>query len=149
MKSIFDAVVRDEVSSRINALTATTQSKWGKMNVAQMVRHCSICEEYYFGNIEVERSFLGRIIGKWAMNSTLKDERSTLQRNAHTSPSFKVVEEVPDFDGEKQKWKSLVARYAEYTNTEFTHWFFGKMTKDQLGQFIYKHCDHHLRQFGV
>jgi hypothetical protein len=38
--------------------------------------------------------------------------------------------------------------YANYSNNNFTHWFFGKMTKDQVEYFVYKHTDHHLRQFN-
>jgi hypothetical protein len=149
MKSIFESTTRAEVIKRIDALTTNNKALWGKMTVAQMVRHCSICEEYYFGNIEIKRSFIGRIFGKKAIRSILKDENSTLQKNAPTSPPFLVKENIHDLEGEKAKWKSLVERYSNFQSTEFTHWFFGKLTREQLGQFIYKHTDHHLKQFGV
>lgn len=149
MKSIFDKKTRDEVINRINSLTANSKPLWGKMTVAQMVRHCSLCEEYYYGNIKVSRSFLGRIFGKVAINGILKDENSTFKRNAPTSPSFKVTEDINDLEAEKGKWKVLIERYSTFGNENFTHWFFGTMTKPQLGQFIYKHCDHHLKQFGM
>lgn len=149
MKSIFDKTVRAEVTRRIDDLNERCQPLWGKMNVAQMVRHCCLCEEYYQGSIKVKRSFLGRIVGKAAARSILKNEASTFSRNAPTSPVFRVTEAVNDLESEKQKWKSLVERYALFSDETFTHWFFGKLTKTQLGQFVYKHCDHHLKQFGV
>ena len=149
MKSIFDKTVREEVTRRIDNLKAHCQPLWGKMNVAQMVRHCCLCEEYYLGSIKVKRSFLGRIVGKAAARSILKDEISTFGKNAPTSPVFRVTEAVNDVESEKQKWKSLVERYELFSNETFMHWFFGKLTKTQLGQFVYKHCDHHLKQFGV
>jgi hypothetical protein len=43
----------------------------------------------------------------------------------------------------------LLNEYAHYANPSFFHTFFGKMTKEQVGQLVYKHADHHLRQFGV
>lgn len=149
MKSIFEAKTREEVINRIDSLTPDSKAVWGRMTAAQMVRHCSICEEYYFGGIAVNRSFLGRIVGKIAIKRILKDENSTFPKNASTPPPFKVTEDIENLETEKLKWESLIDRYATFSDEEFNHWFFGKMTKAQLGQFIYKHTDHHLGQFGV
>jgi hypothetical protein len=149
MKSIFDKKIREAVIARIDLLNEDCKAKWGEMSVTQAVRHCSLCEAYYYGGVKVKRSFLGRIFGQTAIKSLLKDEATELKRNAPTSPQFKVREDLRDLEVEKQQWKSLVERYETYREEKFVHWFFGNMTKAQLGQFIYKHCDHHLRQFGV
>lgn len=149
MKSIFDQPIREEVIARIDLLNESCTARWGKMSVIQAVRHCSLCEEYYYGSIKISRSFLGRIFGQMAIKGILKDEAKELQRNAPTSPQLKVNEDGGNLEAEKRKWKSLIARYETFKEGKFAHWFFGKMTKTQLGQFIYKHCDHHLRQFGV
>lgn len=114
-----------------------------------MVRHCSLCEEYYLGKTKIDRSFIGRIIGRNSIRKILKDERSTFQKSAPTADSFLVKETVSDLESEKAKWKSLIEKYDSFQSRKFTHWFFGEMTKEQLGQFIYKHCDHHLKQFGA
>jgi hypothetical protein len=149
MKSIFDKSTRDEVIKRINALNENSKAQWGKMTVAQMVKHCAKCEDYYYGNSHVKRSFLGRIFGKTAIKAILKNEESGLKKNAPTSPIFRVEETNLDFDKERAAWRMLIERYTDFNNEKFTHWFFGDMTKEQLGQFIFKHCDHHLKQFGV
>jgi Protein of unknown function (DUF1569) len=149
MKSIFDKTIRDEVIDRINALTPESKPRWGKMTVEQMVRHCEICEEYYFGNVKVGRSFLGRIVGKMAIKSILKDENSSFRKNSQTRTVFLVTEDVKNLEEEKEKWKTLIRRYGTFDREDFTHWFFGKITKLQLGEFVYKHTDHHLKQFGV
>ncbi|HSH66794.1 MAG TPA: DUF1569 domain-containing protein [Bacteroidia bacterium] len=149
MKSIFDRETRDEVINRIQSLNANSKPHWGKMTVAQMIKHCALCEEYYYGNIPVNRSFLGRIIGKMAIKSILKDENASLRKNAPTPLPFKVTENVNNLEVEKNKWVALIERYGTFNKDHFTHWFFGKMSRVQLGQFIYKHSDHHLRQFGV
>ncbi|WP_300600883.1 DUF1569 domain-containing protein [Niabella sp.] len=149
MKSIFDSQTRHEVINRMDALTENSRPQWGKMTVAQMVRHCALCEEYYYGNVKVGRSFIGRIFGRVAIKAILKDEYSTIRSNAPTSPAFKVTDTINDLEIEKSKWKALIERYSAFQEEIFRHWFFGKMTREQLGQFIYKHCDHHLKQFGV
>ena len=147
MKSIFDKDTKDEIISRINSLNETSKAQWGKMTVGQMVKHCTVCEEYYYGKIEVKRSFLGRLLGQIALKAILKDETTGIRKNASTSPKFKVSGAVSNLELEKDKWKSLIERYGTFGDNGFTHWFFGKMTKTQLGQFIYKHSDHHLKQF--
>ena len=148
MKSIFDIQIRTEILSRIDRLNQESKAAWGQMTVTQMVKHCALCEEYYHGNLFVKRSFLGRLIGKMVLNKMLKDDQSIFQKNAPTSPHFRVNNNIGNLEIEKEKWKSLIKQYSFFDKEYFTHWFFGKMSKEQLGQFIYKHCDHHLRQFG-
>jgi hypothetical protein len=147
MKSIFDNTTRNGLINRIKSLNPSSKAQWGKMNLYQMLRHCSLCEELYLGKIKVERSFLGRIFGKMGLNNLLKDEKP-LKKNSPTSSHFKVKAASGDVEAEKQKWIQLIEEYANFSNTEFVHWFFGKMTKEQVGQFVYKHTDHHLRQFN-
>jgi len=147
MKSIFDTATRAEILNRIDSLNQVTKPAWGQMTVAMMVKHCALCEEYYHGQFPVDRSFLGRLIGKMVIRKMLKDDQSTLQKNAPTSPQFRVNNDIANLELEKEQWKFLIEQYAFFDKEYFTHWFFGKMSKEQLGQFIYKHCDHHLRQF--
>jgi hypothetical protein len=58
MKSIFDIETRTEILRRIDSLNNETKAAWGQMSVAQMVKHCALCEEYYHGNLPFSRSFL-------------------------------------------------------------------------------------------
>lgn len=149
MKSIFSKETRDEVIGRINSLNKASKAQWGKMTVAQMVKHCALCEQYYYGSINVKRSFPGRLFGKIAINGILKNEVSSFKKNAPTAPQFKVNEINLDVETEKANWKRLIEKYETFKSERINHWFFGEMTKEQLGQFIYKHDDHHLRQFGA
>jgi hypothetical protein len=148
MKSVFDPNTRKELIERINSLSVNSKPQWGKMNIYQMVRHCVLCEEMYLGKKSYGRTFMGRIFGRLGLKSIMKDE-SPLKRNAPTGAAFKVKESAGDVEREKLKWISLVQEYADFSNDDFEHWFFGKMTKDQVGRFVYKHSDHHLRQFGA
>jgi hypothetical protein len=149
MRSIFHKDTREEVIGRINSLNEASKAQWGKMTVAQMVRHCTLCEEYYYGKVNIKRSLLGRLVGQMAIKDILKDDVTVLKRNAPTPSPFKVSERNLDFETEKTKWKSIIEKYETFTSESFNHWFFGEMTNEQLGQFIYKHSDHHLRQFGA
>ena len=147
MKSVLDKATRDELIKRIDQLNESNTAQWGKMNVYQMLKHCVLCEELYLGKIRHKRSFMGRLFGKMGLKNILNENKS-FPKNAPTSPVFIVKEEKGDVLSEKKKWIALIEEYQNYPD-HFVHWFFGRMTQDQVGHFVYKHNDHHLRQFGV
>lgn len=148
MKSIFEKNAREEIKDRIRSLSAGSTPRWGQMSVGQMIRHGVRCEEYYQGKIVVKRSLLGRLLGPKVLKAMLEDEQPGLRKNAPTPAPFKVTEPVTDVAAEKEQWIALINAYAVYNGEGIIHWFFGPMNRDQLGQFIYRHCDHHLRQFN-
>lgn len=147
MKSIFDNETNAGIILRIESLNEDCKATWGKMTVGQMVKHCTLCEELYLGKVKFKRVFAGRFFGRSSMKKLLSDERP-LERNAPASPLLIVSEEIENLEEQKQKWISLVKEYQSYHIEQFVHPYFGKMTRQQLGQFIYKHSDHHLRQFN-
>lgn len=147
MKTIFDKTTREDLIMRIKTLDENSQAHWGKMNVCQMVKHCILSDELYLGKTQHKRVFLGRLIGKMALNGLLKDEEP-MRTNSPTSDAFKVKETDGNIFTEKAKWISVIEGYGSFSNPDFVHWFFGKMTKEQIGYLAYKHTDHHLRQFN-
>ena len=148
MKTIFDKETRQSIINRINNIDENGVANWGTMNVYQMLKHCNLAEDLYLGNVKHKRFFLGYILGRWALKGLLKDD-APMRRNAPTSDKFKVTELSGDVAAEKQQWIVNLEKYANYDQPYFTHWFFGKMTREQIGQLVYKHADHHLRQFGA
>lgn len=147
MKSILDKAVRDELIYRINSLNESSTAVWGKMNLFQMLKHCTLWDEWIQGKTTCERVFIGRIIGKWILKNILKND-APLQRYTPTIPSLISGESNGNIAAQKAEWISRIEKYADYSNPIFVHVFFGKMTKEQIGYFAYKHSDHHLRQFN-
>lgn len=148
MKSILDSDVRRELLSRIEVLTADHKAQWGKMNAYQMVKHCTLCDDMYHGDLKIKRAFIGRLIGPSALKQVLKDD-SPFMKNRPTGDPLKTTSFSGDFDNEKKEWKKRLDKYADFGVTNFIHPFFGPMTREQIGFIAYKHADHHLRQFGV
>jgi hypothetical protein len=146
MKTIFDKSTREELISRINSLNEKSEAQWGKMDVSQMLRHCSQWDEMALGKKQYKQSFLGKLFGKTALKDMLKDE--PMKRNLPTVPSFKIKESY-DVAEEKRKWIQLLNEYEHFSNDGFIHPFFGLLTKEHTGYIVYKHSDHHLRQFGA
>lgn len=145
MKTVLDKSTREELIQRISKLTENSPRQWGKMNVYQMIRHCVLCEEMYLGKTLYKRVLIGRIFGKMGLKDILTNG---FKKDLRTSSDFKVKETSGNVIAEKEKWISLVKEYENYSNDHFVHWFFGKMSKEQVGQFDYMHIDHHLRQFN-
>ena len=149
MKSIFDEINRTELINRIKTVNQNSSKQWGKMNIYQMIKHCSNWEEWILGlnKPKYKQEFIGFIFGKMALKNIMKNE-NPLRRNTPTTDAFKIKEKSGDIEAEKKKWITLIEKYEHYSNPEFIHDFFGRMTKEQIGILAYKHTDHHLRQFN-
>ncbi|MES2747199.1 MAG: DUF1569 domain-containing protein [Bacteroidota bacterium] len=149
MKSIFDQSTREELIARINKLNESSTPQWGKMTIFQMLKHCTRWDEWVLGtyNPRYKQDFMGFIFGKIALKSNVKDDRP-IQKNMPAG-KLAVKETNGDVTLQKQLWIQRIGQYENYSNPNFIHDFFGKMTKEQIGIFAYKHADHHLRQFNV
>jgi len=81
MNTIFDKTTRDELVKRINSLNEDCTAQWGKMNVKQMVKHCTMWEEVVLGKRKIKVPLLGRLLGKFFLRQMIKDE-NPLKRSA-------------------------------------------------------------------
>ena len=145
MKTIFDQQTREELIARINTLDDNSTAQWGKMTVYQMIKHCTMWEEMLLQKTLYKQSFLGKLIGKFALKDMMKDEPA--KRNLPTVPSFKISDNG-DVNAVKAEWLKLIGEHATRKSSGFVHPFFGLLTADQAGRMDYKHIDHHLRQFN-
>lgn len=148
MKTIYDPDTVQELIERINLLSEHSTSAWGKMNVAQMVHHCVMWEEMMLGRITYERQWIGRLLGKWLLRNEVKDDRP-MRKNNPTIQALKPGPAPIDFEKERRRWIQLLQEHRLPSNPEIKHPFFGKMTPAEVGFHVYKHTDHHLRQFNV
>lgn len=150
MKTIFDDQIRKELINRISLLHENSPRQWGKMSVYQMAKHCTAWDEWVLGvgNQTYKQSFLGLIFGKLALKSEVWSNRP-MKKGMPAGTLLTIKETDGDIELQKKKWIQRVNDYANFSNTRFVHDFFGKMTKEEIGIFAYKHADHHLRQFNT
>ena len=148
MKTILDAQTRKELIGRINTLDKTAKGQWGKMTLFQMLKHCTLWDEWTLGtNSPVYRQdLLGKIFGKIALKSTVGNDNA--MKKGMPAGFLAVKEGDGDIEQQKQLWVSRINQYETFDNPAFIHDFFGKMTNEHIGILAYKHADHHLRQFG-
>lgn len=149
MKNIFNHINTAEILKRIDKLSPNSQAQWGKMNVAQMLAHCSSFQDIAMGNSFPPRSWLGIIVGGFAKQIVYNDK--ALPHNLSTIPTILIADDR-EFASEKEKLKQKISIFQNNGPEKCTthpHPFFGKLTSEQWGKGIYKHLDHHLKQFGV
>src|SRR5215469_13159562 len=148
MKNLFEPRTVQEVMTRIEQLKPSSQRGWGKMDVAQMMAHCSAALEMASGKFVAKRTLLGRVIGP-LIRHVLTDD-SPFPRNSPTAKELKVG--TCDFARERERLKQCVRQLHEGGESECTkhpHPLFGKIMPLEWSTGMYKHLDHHLKQFGV
>jgi hypothetical protein len=150
MKNLFDAATVAEVKDRMAHLGPESERQWGKMNAPQAVAHCSAGLELAMGDRRPPQLWLGRIIG-WIIKPMALGNDAPMRRNSPTVPSIVVADER-DLRAERDKLTALIDRFAASGPagcTTHPHSFFGRLTPQEWAILMYKHLDHHLRQFGV
>jgi Protein of unknown function (DUF1569) len=150
MKSLFDTATAAQIKERIGRLQPSSQRQWGKMSAAQAVAHCATTMEWAVGDSFAPRMFIGRLLGPLVKSKVLKED-AVMKRNAPTAKSL-VVTDDRDLRRESERLCALIDRFSvggPQGCTNHAHTFFGHLTPDEWAQLMYKHLDHHLRQFGV
>ena len=149
MKNLFEQEAVDEVISRVDSLQAASQRHWGKMDVAQMMAHCSAGLDLASGRLILPRLFIGRVLGPFIKPIYTNDK--PFSKNNPTDPKL-VVADQRDCLREQQQLKLKLREFHEGGEAKCTrhpHPFFGEFTPHAWSRGMYKHLDHHLRQFGA
>jgi hypothetical protein len=151
MKNLFDVIVANQVKTRLSKLEPHSERSWGKMTPAQMLAHCSVSMQWAVGEIVPEKGPLPvRLIGRLVKPMVFRNE-DPLRKNSPTAKSL-VVSDERDLIKERERLSGLIDKFVlggAPGCTNNPHSFFGKMTPEQWAILMYKHLDHHLRQFGV
>jgi hypothetical protein len=149
-RNLFQAERVDEIKGRLRQLRPDSSREWGTMSPAQMLAHCSAGIEMAAGEIRPPRALIGRVIGR-AVKRVAFREGEPFRRNSPTSKELLITAAV-DFETERKRLSGLIDRFAATGPsgcTDHPHAFFGPLLPDEWAILMYKHLDHHLRQFGV
>ena len=151
MKNLFDATVANQVKARLGKLEPRSERRWGKMTAAQMLAHCSVSMQWSVGEVVPEKGPLPvRLIGRLVKPMVFRNE-DPLRKNSPTAKSL-IVSDERDLDRERARLSGLIDQFAAGGPagcTKNPHSFFGRLTPEEWAILMYKHLDHHLRQFGV
>jgi len=126
--SLFDAQRRHEVLERVSRLAPDRKPQWGRFTAPQMVCHVSCDLRHGLGELE-------------------------------TGPPRGLLAHAPEFlatppttwRADISRLRDLIGRFSD--RGPAAEWpasrVFGRISGRSWGVMLYKHLDHHLRQFGV
>lgn len=151
MKNILQNSTQQQIEKRIASLSPATVRRWGKMNVEQMLAHCSDQirlalaqkqphETPNFFNRNVMKYF-----GLWLPRIPLRNLKAPVDMNQKFYGTVSA-----DLETEKSNLVNLLNQVRALPQHSILqpHPMYGKLDLQQWGRFMYVHIDHHLRQFG-
>ncbi len=151
MNNLFDTTVANQVKTRLGKLNPQSERLWGQMTVAQMLSHCARSMQWAVGETVPEKGPLpARVMGLLVKPLVMRND-DLMRKHSPTIKSLIVTDE-PDFSKERDRLSELIDKFTTggpSCCTKNPHSFFGKMTPEEWAILMYKHLDHHLRQFGV
>lgn len=148
MENLFDPPAKKAILERLKSLSPGAERQWGKMSAPQMLAHCAVALEAGTGDRPRPQQFIGKIFGPFVRKGLLGEK--PFSKNSPTDPAF-IVQDERDFAKERERLAGLIERFCERGRENAggqMHSFLGRMTGDEWGLLMYKHIDHHLKQFG-
>ncbi|MGE0393928.1 MAG: DUF1569 domain-containing protein [Vicinamibacterales bacterium] len=149
MENLFNAADRDAMLTRLAALEPDRARRWGTMALPQMLAHCTVGFQYPLGEKTARPPLAGRLLAPLIKGRLLGPK--PFGRNGRTGADF-VIRDQRDFDVERARLHDYIVRFCAEGRggvNNRVHAFFGPLTGDEWGRLMFKHLDHHLRQFGA
>jgi hypothetical protein len=153
VKNLFDPTLVEDVKQRILRLDPESVRHWGNMSLAQTLAHCTSGVQMAMGVINPKRaSFPANVLGALIKPLVLGDDKP-MRRNSPSSPElFPADPALCDFGRERAQLIAAIDSFASSGASccsQHPHPFFGRLKPEQWAILMYKHIDHHLRQFGA
>lgn len=148
--SIYEQSTVDELISRLDKIKADQVPLWGKMNASQMLAHLCVGYEGAYTENPKRPPFLMRILLRLLVKPMVTGNKP-YKKGSPTGKEFIIADER-DFEKEKARLIDFIKQSAQDGPTYFEgreNPNFGVLTAKEWSTVLYKHADHHFRQFGV
>ena len=147
MKSIWQDEARRELTDRIGAVTADRRAEWGTFSAPKMVCHLADSLKMAMGDLKVAPKWLPI---RFTPLKQLIIFAAPFPKGTPTAPEL-LVRQPREWASDVSEVQDLLARAGSARTTDAwpAHPAFGKLSKRAWGVLIYRHMDHHLRQFGA
>ena len=136
------------IESRFRVLQPDSPRQWGKMNAAQMLAHCAVALETPLGDRHEKQALLGRLIAPFVRSSIFGDAplRRTRPPTRLASSSTSAISSRSSAPPRQVSADSATVDPRLRTSESIAS--SAGLAGQEWGRFVYKHLDHHLRQFG-
>ncbi len=150
LPNVFDPPATAELLDRMDRLAPGTPARWGRMDVAQMLAHCCIPYEQIRGERGPGVPALLRPLARLLVKSKVVGEKG-YGRNI-PAPKAMSVSDAREFHRERERLRGYITHHHGEGAVAFherPHLIFGPLTSREWSNLLWKHLDHHFRQFGV
>lgn len=148
--NIFQPETVETLFARLDRLNKDSERLWGKMNVSQMLAHCCIPFEQALGMRHDGPSAFMKFVLRGFFRKSMVNE-VPYRQNLPTAPSF-VIDDERNLETERSRLKALLEQFSKKGAGYFEgkkQITLGTLSAQEWNNLIYKHLDHHLRQFGA
>jgi hypothetical protein len=147
MKTMWDGNAQREVHDRLARLMPDRKAAWGRMSAPQMVCHLSDSLKMALGELQVTPK---QVPIRYPPLKQFIVYLAPFPKNVPTAPEL-IARSPRDWSAEVAELRSLIDRFAARRGAErwAEHPAFGRLTERAWGVLVYRHMDHHLRQFGA
>jgi hypothetical protein len=147
MRTLWNDDRRDEILRRVESVEPAATPRWGRMNAAQMLAHLHESLRMATGDLAVKPK---RMPLRYFPLKQLIVYVLPFPKRAPTAPEL-IVSEPPSAAITKLELHRLLHLFAERRTSEAwpEHPVFGVLGRKGWGVLVYRHMDHHLRQFGA
>jgi len=148
-KTIYSKVEFEDITSRMKKLQADQKPLWGSLNPTEMLYHCNMANQAILESPKADKSpRLKQQLYKFIFFHVQKD----FPKGARGAKRFDVKGRVDEksFEDEKTRFFYLLNKFRNLDHKlEAAHPIFGALSHSYWGKFVWKHLDHHLKQFGL
>ncbi len=147
LKTLFNTADKNDMLARIRRLRPDSKAQWGKMNAAQMLAHCQVGLNVAAGDMKIKRVLIGLLFGRFAKKVLAGPE--PFKHGLPTGREF-IFSDTRDFARERDQLIAVIERFSAAGPkglTQEAHPFFGKLSVAEWENLMWKHLDHHVRQF--
>ena len=147
MKSIWQDEDRREITDRVGRVAWDRRAEWGKFTAPRMVCHLADSLKMAMGDLKVASK---RLPIRYPPLKQLVIYVAPFPKGAPTAPEL-LAREPAEWTSDIADLQGLLARAgsARTTDTWPEHPAFGALSTRAWGVLIYRHMDHHLKQFGA
>jgi hypothetical protein len=148
MATFWDRSTREDMCRRIGRLTAEARPQWGKFSAAQMVAHLNDAMRMATGELPVAPK---KMPIRYFPLKQLILYVLPFPKSAPTAPELLARCAAADLKTEQSDFIKIAERTAAKSGGDRwpDHPAFGPLTHKAWGKLIFRHTDHHLKQFGV
>jgi Protein of unknown function (DUF1569) len=147
MRSIWQDDARRELSDRVGRLSWERPAAWGQFTAPKMVCHLADSLRMAMGDLKVAPK---KLPIRYPPLKQLIIYVAPFPKGAPTAPEL-LVREPRAWTNDIADVQALLARAATARTTDAwpEHPAFGRLSTRAWGVLIYRHMDHHLKQFGA